>query len=61
MKRLREIAKEKGVVMTIRQGGSHEVVLFDEQRVTTVPRHTEINEYTARGAITVASDWMKEG
>ncbi len=60
MKRLRGIAKAKGVEMTVRQGGSHEVVSFDGRKVTTVPRHNDINEYTARGAIKAAESFGKE-
>ncbi len=61
MKRLREIAAGKNAEMTIREGGNHSVVRFDRGNVTTVPRHREVNEYTARSAIRAAESWTKGG
>jgi mRNA interferase HicA len=61
MKRLREIAKEKAVALTTEEGGNHTLVLFDGVKVTTVPRHNEVNELTAKGLLKAAENWTKEG
>lgn len=50
MKRLNEIAKDKGESLDTREGGSHTVVKIGD-RQTTVPRHNEINEITAKSII----------
>lgn len=50
MKRLSQIAKSEGVDMDVREGGSHTVVRIGE-RQTTVPRHAEINEITAKAIL----------
>lgn len=50
MKRLRKIAKTKGETMETREGGSHTVVKIGG-RQTTVPRHSEVNEITAKAII----------
>lgn len=50
MKRLRKIAKAEGVEVETREGGSHTVVKIGE-RQTTVPRHNEINEITAKAIL----------
>lgn len=57
MKRIRTIAKEKGVDVTFSEGGSHTIVRFNGLKVTLIPRHNEINEMTARGAIRSAESW----
>ena len=50
MKRLRQIAKEDGVVLSVVEGGSHTKVHIGD-RFVTVPRHSEINEFTAQGIL----------
>lgn len=50
MKRLRKIAKAQGETVESREGGSHTVVKIGD-RQTTVPRHNEINEHTAKAII----------
>jgi mRNA interferase HicA len=50
MKRLAEIAKQQGVELDVREGGSHTVVRIGE-KVQPVPRHGEINEITAKAII----------
>ncbi|MCG8150317.1 hypothetical protein GUY44_07490 [Pimelobacter simplex] len=50
MKRLRKIAKSQGETVEIREGGSHTVVKIGS-RQTTVPRHNEVNEITAKAII----------
>ncbi|MPY86715.1 MAG: hypothetical protein GEU99_02195 [Luteitalea sp.] len=57
--RLRQIAKAKGVEMTMQEGGRHTKVLFDGQWVTTVARHSELPKMTANGAIRAAERWKK--
>lgn len=50
MKRLRKMATEQGVELTEREGGLHTKVYLGE-RFVVVPRHSEINEYTAKGIL----------
>jgi division protein CdvB (Snf7/Vps24/ESCRT-III family) len=50
MKRLRKMASEQGVELTEKEGGLHTKVFLGEHFVV-VPRHTEINEYTAKGIL----------
>lgn len=47
MKRLAQIAKVQGVEMRVRKGGNH-TKDWIANRSEMVPRHTEINEMTAR-------------
>ena len=49
MKRIKAIADEQGVA-DIAEGGSHTLVRVGNRR-TTVPRHREINEVTARNIL----------
>lgn len=56
---MRQIAKSKGVEVTFTEGGSHTIVRFDEFKVTEMPRHNEINERTAKGAIRIAEEWKR--
>ena len=50
MKRLAQIAKAKGLEMHLTEGGNHTKVVIGD-RTDVVPRHTEINEMTARSII----------
>lgn len=50
MKRLAEIAKRHGEDLIVTEGGRHTKVQIGD-RFDVVPRHTEINEKTARGII----------
>lgn len=50
MKALKKIAKAKGLELEISEGGCHTKVQIGE-RLTTVPRHSEINELTAKGIL----------
>lgn len=50
MKKLAEIAKSEGQELIQREGGRHTVVKIGD-RVESVPRHTEINELTAKSII----------
>lgn len=50
MKELRKIAKKAGAEMEVSEGGSHTIVTIGDRR-TTVPRHNEINELTAKGIL----------
>jgi len=50
LKRLRQIAKERGVTFDPTEGGSHTKVRLGDSFVT-VPRHNEINELTANGIL----------
>lgn len=49
-KRIAKIARAKGETAVYREGGSHTVVKVGD-RQTTIPRHREINENTARAII----------
>ena len=50
MKRIKAIADEQGDAVLISEGGSHTLVRVGNRR-TTVPRHREINEITARNIL----------
>lgn len=50
LRRLRDIAKSRHMPIHIREGGSHTVVTIGSAQ-TSVPRHSEINEVTARHII----------
>jgi len=50
LKKLRAIAKQKGLTYDESEGGRHTKVSVGDKQ-TTVPRHNEINELTAKGII----------
>ena len=50
MKRLTQLARAYEVELTTVEGGSHTKVSVGSVQ-TTVPRHAEINELTARGIL----------
>lgn len=50
MKRLRHQARARGVEMVLTEGAKHTKVVIGEAR-TVVPRHSEINERTARAIL----------
>ncbi|MBI1758030.1 MAG: hypothetical protein HYR62_02180 [Actinobacteria bacterium] len=50
MRRLADLANARGVEMTTVEGGSHTKITIGSAR-TTVPRHAEVNELTARGIL----------
>ena len=47
IRRINELARARGLECIWRQGGRHTVVRLGEQE-TSIPRHREINEITAR-------------
>ena len=55
MKQLRQAAREKGVALRLSRQGKHEVWLFGSQRLV-IPRHNEIDEYTAVAIIRQARE-----
>lgn len=57
MKQLRQIAKSKAATYGEQEGGNHTKVTFDGHNLTTVPRHAEVNELTARNIIRTAENW----
>ena len=50
MKKLSKHAKASGYEMLVTEGGSHTKVVIGERR-TVVPRHSEINEITAKAIL----------
>lgn len=50
LKKLRDYAKTNGLDITEREGGSHTVIKVGEH-TTTVPRHGEVNEITAKAIL----------
>jgi mRNA interferase HicA len=60
VKRMRQIARDKGVTATTIEHGRHTKIMFDGIRVTTIPRHNEINELTAKGIIKAMEEWSHE-
>ena len=58
VKGLRTIAKQHGAELTLDEsGGRHTIVRFNGVKVTTRPRHREINEFTAQGILDTAASW----
>lgn len=49
-RRLAKIAKRRGASITWSEGGNHSKVTIGDME-TTVPRHNEINELTAKGIL----------
>lgn len=45
--------------MTTSEGHKHTLIRFNGALVTTVGRHKEINEMTARGIIRTAQTWKE--
>lgn len=50
LKKLAAIAKERGETFTMIEGGNHTKVRIG-QRAFIVPRHRELQEFTARGIL----------
>ncbi|UOK18049.1 HicA-like toxin [Gordonia phage Santhid] len=50
IKELRKIAKAKGETLELSEGGKHSFVTIGKL-TTTLPRHNEVNELTAKGII----------
>lgn len=50
MKRLALTAKDQALDLEVTEGGPHTKVRIGD-RATTVPRHSEVNEMTARGIL----------
>jgi hypothetical protein len=50
LRQLRKIAREKGLVFEMKEGGVHSKVWIGD-RFVTVPRHSEVNELTAKGIL----------
>jgi mRNA interferase HicA len=51
LRRLRKGAKAAGATFDlVREGASHSIYVYGAQQVV-IPRHNEINEYTARGIL----------
>ena len=55
MKELRQVARNKGVGLRRLRQGRHEVWLFGAERLV-IPRHNEIDEYTAMAIIRQARE-----
>lgn len=49
-KRINELARSRGLVVTWQEGASHTKVGVGE-RQSTIPRHAEVNEITARAIL----------
>ncbi|GAB19368.1 hypothetical protein GOEFS_082_00020 [Gordonia effusa NBRC 100432] len=50
IKRLGKVAKAKGERLILTEGGSHTLAAIGDRK-TTIPRHNEINELTAKSII----------
>lgn len=48
VKHIHRAAKERGITVTEVDGGKHTKLYVGGTRITTVPRHNEISEMTAR-------------
>lgn len=47
----KRIAKERGEMYNLTEGGSHSLIWFGDVRAAVVPRHNEINEITAKAIL----------
>ncbi|GAA0443691.1 hypothetical protein Acor_27620 [Acrocarpospora corrugata] len=52
-RRMRGLAKEYGVEVTVKQGGNHEKWIAGSEAIP-IPRHNEVRENTAKG---ILRDW----
>lgn len=60
IKQIRAIAKKDGLELTfLREGGNHEIWSIGGQRLV-IPRHREINEYTARSIINMVKEVARD-
>ncbi|MDE0067039.1 MAG: type II toxin-antitoxin system HicA family toxin [Acidimicrobiaceae bacterium] len=60
IKRIREIAKKDGFELTfVREGGNHEIWSIRGHRLV-IPRHREINEYTAQGILNMVKEVTRD-
>jgi len=50
LRQITAIAKRKNMTATFKEGGAHTMVQIGG-KATTIPRHNEINEHTARGIL----------
>jgi predicted RNA binding protein YcfA (HicA-like mRNA interferase family) len=58
LRTINQAAKESGLVFAeLRNKGDHEIYSLNGQRVS-VPRHTEINEITARGILNTLAETL---
>lgn len=57
MRELARLARTAGVSITVTEGGRHTKVALGSV-VLTVPRHSEINEMTARGILRDAREGL---
>ncbi len=55
LQHLAQIVKREGLTLEVTEGGSHTKVRIGT-RVNVVPRHTEINEMTARAILKKMED-----
>ncbi len=55
IRRLRKVAKDRGVALHLLRQGRHEVWQFGEERLVIL-RHSEIDEHTARGILSRAQE-----
>lgn len=51
IRRITEIAASRSLTVRLVEGGNHTVVIVNGARITTIPRHSEINELTAKSII----------
>ncbi|PDQ36488.1 MAG: hypothetical protein B5766_00655 [Candidatus Lumbricidophila eiseniae] len=59
-KKITEIAKNHNAVVEITHGGSHDHCKINGLPITTLPRHREINEMTARGILNKLRKHLEE-
>lgn len=50
LRKLQAMARAEGLTLRLTEGGRHTQAVIGE-RVSYIPRHREINEYTARGIL----------
>lgn len=61
LKALRKMAKEAGVeFVLVRNGANHDIYRLSDLAIT-MPRHTEVNELTAKGILKDANEYLNGG
>ncbi|MBO0880048.1 MAG: type II toxin-antitoxin system HicA family toxin [Mycobacterium sp.] len=61
LRKIRKAAQQAEIAFElVRQGGAHEIYRCGSRQVT-VPRHREINEYTAQGTMSDLDDVLGKG
>lgn len=51
LREAKRLAKDRGEELQLREGGSHSIIQIGNDSPVSVPRHSEINEITAKAIL----------